>query len=421
MQKTLGSAVSIDRRRHTTVGGLGNGVKPVLITREQRKDPAMGSHSTWSYVVFIVLVFSIATDVSGQTAAIFDRVNAHEFHPLNEDGSFTSDRVLAKHGVSDLANDDWKVRLLAIRDLTRSLPQQLDAVVAGLEHNDPHVRQIAAAALGIARQKEAASALQRVLEADPMALVRSQAAMSLGQLESVESLELLRQFFERDKSRDVRHQCELAIDQIEKRLGATEAQLAAFRALDEASFEQVQVGQLAPDFTLSDSEGNPWQLSRAGNGKWTVLIWIFADWCPVCHGEFKELMSMKKEFDEANAVVATIECHDLYRCRLMVGKEKDAAYWFSKTSFQQKYLRSVWWPHLSDLAGRVGAQYGVDPMSFAVHAEYVNRPSTIIIDPEGRVRLTYYGTFWGDRPSLHETLEMIKSEEFGFEHPRRLK
>jgi len=129
---------------------------------------------------------------------------------------------------------------------------------------------------------------------------------------------------------------------------------------------------------------------------------------------------MKEEFVAANATVATIECHDLYRCRLMVGKEVDAKYWFAKESFQQKYRQGIWWPHLSDPAGKVGASYGVDPMAFAVHAEYVNRPSTIIIDPEGTVRFAYYGTFWGDRPSIHETLEVIQSERFEFKHARRL-
>ncbi|TWU25266.1 putative peroxiredoxin [Novipirellula galeiformis] len=421
MLEKLGSAELVDQRRLTTARRLGNEVKPVLIPREQRANLTMISHSIWTFAACVAIALSMTADVTGQTSEIFARIDSHDFHPLNEDGSFTSDRVLAKHGVSDLANNDWKVRLLALRDLTRSLPQQLDAVILGLEHDDPHVRQIAAAALGIARQKAATKALQNVLNSDPLALVRSQAAMSLGQLESSESLEFLRQAFEQDQSRDVRHQCELAIDQIEKQLGATESQLSAFRALDESAFEQVQVGQPAPDFTLSDTDGTPWQLKHAGDGKWVVLIWIFADWCPVCHGEFNDLLSMKEEFEDANAVVATIECHDRYRCRLMVGKEKEADYWFSKSSFQDKYQRSIWWPHLSDLAGGIGAQYGVDPMSFAVHAEYVNRPSTIIIDPQGRVRLAYYGTFWGDRPSMHETLQMIKSEEFDFEHPRRLK
>ena len=50
----------------------------------------------------------------------------------------------------------------------------------------------------------------------------------------------------------------------------------------------------------------------------------------------------------------------------------------------------IWWPHLLDRA--VGAQYGVDPLAFAVHAEYINRPSTVIVDPEGIVRFAYYGT-----------------------------
>ncbi|WP_158294342.1 hypothetical protein, partial [Halorubrum sp. SP9] len=58
-------------------------------------------------------------------------------------------------------------------------------------------------------------------------------------------------------------------------------------------------------------------------------------------------------------------------------------------------------------------------MSYAVHAEYINRPATIILDPNGTVRFAYYGTFWGDRPSIEETLEMIRSKEFEFEHPER--
>lgn len=129
---------------------------------------------------------------------------------------------------------------------------------------------------------------------------------------------------------------------------------------------------------------------------------------------------MREEFEKANAAVATIECHDRYRCRLMVGQETDAQCWCSKDSFQQKYRQSIWWPHLSDLAGAVGAKYGVDPMCFAVHAEYVNRPATIIIDPQGIVLLVYYGTFWGDPSSMHKTLDMIENEEFDFVHSRRL-
>lgn len=39
----------------------------------------------------------------------------------------------------------------------------------------------------------------------------------------------------------------------------------------------------------------------------------------------------------------------------MVGQEIEPEYWFSKTSFQEIYTKNVWWPHLVDRAGAVGA------------------------------------------------------------------
>ena len=110
---------------------------------------------------------------------------------------------------------------------------------------------------------------------------------------------------------------------------------------------------------------------------------------------------MEKEFHEAGVQVMTIECHDTYRSsKLVAGRE-------------------LWWPHLVDLAGKVGATYGVDPMEFVVHDEWVNRPSIIIVDREGIVRFAYYGTFWDDRPTIRESLEMIKTGTYSFRHPDR--
>ena len=76
-------------------------------------------------------------------------------------------------------------------------------------------------------------------------------------------------------------------------------------------------------------------------------------------------------------------------------------------------------PHLVDNAGAIGAMYGVDPMEFTVHDEWVNRPSTIIIDTEGTVKFAYYGTYWGDRPTIGETFDMIKTNSYSFQHPKR--
>jgi peroxiredoxin len=104
----------------------------------------------------------------------------------------------------------------------------------------------------------------------------------------------------------------------------------------------------------------------------------------------------------------------------MVGKELEPEYWFTDRSFKQTYTNKIWWPHLLDRAGKQAAKYGADPLAYAVHAEYINRPATVIIDPEGQVRFIYRGTFWGDRPSIEQTLEMIQEEDFSFEHPQRL-
>ena len=375
------------------------------------------------FVFWFLLPPSVSEAVDPETtvAAVLSRVRQYEFHPLDGEGTFTNDRILGKHGIADVDNEDWRVRLLAISDLVRLLPDAADDVSQGLFDKNLHVRQIAAAALGIARQTTVAGKLEQVLKDDDSPLVRSQAAMSLGQMESNGSLDMLRKLRKKDSSRDVQHQCELAIDQIEKKRGATDEQLTAFRNLNPKDFESVQVGGKALDFVLKDTEGVPWRLSDVNQNEWIVLIWIFADWCPVCHGEYRDLIDLRKQFKDAGVQVATIECHDTFRSRVMVGKELEPQYWFSKQSFKDKYKTGIWWPHLVDHAGAVGARYGVDPMSFAVHAEYVNRPSTVIIDPKGVIRFAYYGTFWGDRPSIHETLEMIRNERFEFEHKDRRK
>lgn len=348
-------------------------------------------------------------------------VRTHEFHPLNEDNSLTIDRNLKTTGLADLNNNDWRVRLLAVRDLVRAGLENVDIIKVGLKDESMHVRQVSAMALGILKAHSAVEDLEQIVREDDITMVRSQAITALGQIESERSLALLHEILTDDPSRDIRHQCELAIDQIEKKKGTTEKQLSAFLSLDESKFESVQVGSVAPDFVLEDTDGKEWQLQKFKNKKWVVLIWVFADWCPVCHGEFQDLMNMQGEFEKENVQVFTLETHDTYRGRVMVGKELDPTYWFSEESFQNAYTEQIHWPHLLDRAGAVAAEYGADPMTFAVHAEYINRPTTVIIDKDGVVRFSYKGTFWGDRPTIEETLEMIETGDFSFTHPKRLK
>lgn len=71
----------------------------------------------------------------------------------------------------------------------------------------------------------------------------------------------------------------------------------------------------------------------------------------------------------------------------------------------------------ADRTPAVNLRYGIDPWQFAVHSEQVNRPTTVIIDPEGIVRLAHFGTYWGDRPSIGQILKMLETGNYEFEPP----
>lgn len=358
-------------------------------------------------------------DMVKQVAEILARVRAHEFNPTVN--GFTQDRGLNKSGVASLEDTDWRVRTLAVRDLVTLGAPAVPGLVAALLDQSVHVRYLAAMAVGILRAGDAVPALEQALREDKDPTVRSQAAIALGQVGQAAALPAMRTAQKDDTSADVQYQAELAAYAIEHGMPASAALAQRYAALDETTFGSVQVGKPARDFQLTDTDGKAWRLADFRGTKPVVLIWVFADWCPVCHGEFRELIELRQQFEAANAQVFTLEGHDLFACRVMVGKELEPKHWFSKTSFREAYTKSIWWPHLVDRAGAVGAEYGVQPMSFAVHSEYINRPSVVIVDKEGIVRFAYYGTYWGDRPSIHHLLEMLRSGDYSFDAPQRLK
>lgn len=132
---------------------------------------------------------------------------------------------------------------------------------------------------------------------------------------------------------------------------------------------------------LADAAGRPWRL-HDGLGRWRLLLWLFADWCPVCHREFAELLDARADLERLGVRLATLEAHDAGRGRLRVGREIEAALWGSRAWFREAYSERIWWPHLPDLAGTVGARYGTEPMTLAAHGEFVQRSTTVIVDPK---------------------------------------
>jgi len=351
--------------------------------------------------------------------AIVERVAAHDFYPV-ENGR-TQDRHLKQDGIANLSVKDWRVRLLAIRDLVRLGKRAGPAMVEQLDHNNWHVRQITAKTLGLLEYQPARERLADLLENDPQRVVRAQAALSLGRIGGEQSLELLKRQAKQATVKDVRHRCRLAAQRIERGIETSESVREAYASLAPSKFDQLEVGKAPPDFTLKDTDGQTHQLSDyLGDGP-VVLIWIFSDWCPVCHGEFEDLIRLRERFNKHDIDVMTIQAQDRYRSRVMVGGELVTRKRWMRMDGQWQPEQRKWWPHLVDPAGRVGAKFGVQPQAYAVHSEWVNRPATIIIGEDGKVKFAYYGTYWGDRPSIENTLEMTVNEQYEFEHPKRLK
>jgi peroxiredoxin len=352
-------------------------------------------------------------------ATIARRIERHSFAPV--DNGFTVDPDTEYDGVANPANTDWRVRTLAIRDLVRLSQKQetTSSIQALLTHDDSAVRQVAAMVLGVLRAHSAVEPLSARLRHDPSPVVRSQVAIALGQIGA--PTDAVAAPLADEEHTDVRHQCAVALDRIQKNRPVEPAVAEAFAELDELTFSRVQTGDPAPDFTLEDTDGAEWSLGEVLGEKTVVLLWVFADWCPVCHKEFHGLIDREARFRDLDVAVATLECHDHYRCRTMVGKELQPSYWFADklpgTHPQDPYPDEIWWPHLIDRAATIGVQYGIDPWQYAVHSEYVNRPTTVIIDPEGIVRFAHFGTYWGDRPSIGQVLDMIETGDYEFEAP----
>ena len=359
----------------------------------------------------------MSVDSASSTAAIAARIANHSFAPV--DNGFTVDPDTENDGVPDLQSTDWTVRTLALRDLVRLGRDTPTALLDLLNHANEHVRHVTATALGLLRADTAVEALHRRLRTDPHPVVRSQAAIALGQIGAPSAA--VADLLEDETHRDVQHQCAVALDRIRKNEPVESEVAEQVASLDQDTFGRVQPGDPAPSFTLDDTEGNPWSLSDVIGEKTVVLLWVFADWCPVCHKEFHGLIDRADRFQELDVAVATLECHDQYRSRLMVGKEFRPDYWFADElptdHPHDRYPDGLWWPHLVDRGATVGLRYGIDPWQYAVHSEYVNRPTTIIIDPEGIVRLAHFGTYWGDRPSIGQILRMIETDEYEFEAP----
>jgi cytochrome c biogenesis protein CcmG/thiol:disulfide interchange protein DsbE len=120
-------------------------------------------------------------------------------------------------------------------------------------------------------------------------------------------------------------------------------------------------GRSAPDFRISDFNGNPVALSDY-RGK-VVFVNFWASWCDACKDEAPLLASVSKTLDPNQAVIIGVDALD----QEPAGK-----------TFAQQY--GITYTNGFDDTGSVAVDYGISGM-----------PETFVISPTGKLVGKFYG------------------------------
>jgi peroxiredoxin len=131
-----------------------------------------------------------------------------------------------------------------------------------------------------------------------------------------------------------------------------------------SSDSALEVGAVAPDFTLKNQFGEDLTLSDLRGSKVVVMFYPFA-FTGICTGELCEIRDRRGEFDAGDATVLSISCDAPPTLKAFAEAEG-----FTHT------LLSDFWPH-----GEVSRAYGAfwEQTGFATRASYV-------LDRDGVIR-----------------------------------
>ena len=122
--------------------------------------------------------------------------------------------------------------------------------------------------------------------------------------------------------------------------------------------EKVQVGSVAPDFTLPDVDGNPVSLSSF-RGKY-VLVDFWAAWCPDCRKENPNIVAAWNKYKDKNFAVLGVSL-DRNHDQWLAAIEKDG----------------LKWTQVSDL------KYWNSDAAVLYCIRWI--PMSFLIDPEGKI------------------------------------
>jgi peroxiredoxin len=124
--------------------------------------------------------------------------------------------------------------------------------------------------------------------------------------------------------------------------------------------ESVEVGKIAPEFTMNDSIGNPVKLSDIYSKNELTLVDFWASWCGPCRRENPNVVKTWSEYNKKGFTILGVSCD----------------------SNKDKWLKAIaddklTWNHVSDLKGwgnEAAKLYGINSI-----------PANLLLDKSGKI------------------------------------
>jgi peroxiredoxin len=165
-------------------------------------------------------------------------------------------------------------------------------------------------------------------------------------------------------------------------VGAIAGYFVYYQATHTGAPRTINIGDIAPDFTVSDSQGKEIKLSALrGN---LVFLNFWATWCPPCVHEMPEMELMNRAFKDRKFQMVAVSV------------DED---WGKVSDFYKEHNLSL--PAYLDAGQNVSARYNVFKF-----------PETFVIDRNGYVLKHYIGEQRWASPQLLASFDsLIKEQE----------
>ncbi len=153
----------------------------------------------------------------------------------------------------------------------------------------------------------------------------------------------------------------------------------------------VEVGSLAPDFTIPDENNQPVTLSKElGQGPVVLNFYVF-DFTGVCHGQ---LCALRDRFDQLKGLGAKV-----------FGLSTDSPHSHRAWKAQERFQ----YPLLSDWNKEVSRKYGVQYDDFGpTHLRGVSKRSVFVLDRDGVVRWKWVTEDPKVPPDINKVIEAVQ-------------